>query len=83
MGQLSKAVKQEKEKEEPVKTDVNITGDEDMPMLISDDDDIGDKEGTEKKFTFKKPPLQKHHDDDDVSDKEGMEKKLTTKKLPS
>ena len=57
MEQPSKSVKQEKEKEEPVKTDVNIPGDEDMPMLISND--VSDKEVKKKKLTFKKPPLQK------------------------
>ena len=59
IGHLSKTVKQEQEKEEPVKTDINVPGDEDMPMLISNDDDVGDKEGTEKKFTTKKPPSWK------------------------
>ena len=59
MGHPSKTVKQEREKEETAKKDVNIPGDEDMPMLISDNDDISDKEGAEKKFTFKKPPSQK------------------------
>ena len=63
-------MKQEKEKEELAKTDVNVPGDEDMTMLISNDDYVGDKEGREKKFTFKKPPLQKCHNDDDISDKE-------------
>ena len=58
-GHPSRTVKQEKEKEEPAKTNVNIPGDEDKPMLISDDDDVSDKEGAEKKFTFKKPPLWK------------------------
>ena len=77
---LEKMVKQEKEKEEQAKPDVNVPGDEDMPLLISNDDDIGDKEGTEKKFTFKKPPLWKCHND--IGDKEGTEKKLTTKKPP-
>ena len=77
-----KAAKQEKEKEESAKTDVNIPGDENMPMLISDDDDISDKGGTEK-FTFKKPPLWKCHNDNDIGDEEGTEKKFTTKKPPS
>ena len=54
MGHPSKTVKQEKEKEELAKTDVNIPGDEDM--LISNDNDVGDKKGAEKKFTSKKPP---------------------------
>ena len=52
-------------------------------MLISDDNDVGDKEGTEKMFTFKKQPLQKCHNNDDVSGKEGTEKKFTTKKPSS
>ena len=81
MGHPSKTVKQEKE--ELAKTDVNVPGDEDMLMLISDDDNIGEKEGIEKKFTSKKPSLQKCHNDNDVSDKEGTEKKFTTKKPPS
>ena len=58
MGHPSKTVKQEKEKEELTKTD-NIPGDEDMPMLISNDDNVSDKEGAEKKFTTKKPPSWK------------------------
>ena len=78
-----KAAKQENKKEEPAKTDVNIPGDENMPMLISDDDDISDKGGTEKKFTFKKPPLWKCHNDNDIGDEEGTEKRFTTKKPPS
>ena len=58
MGHLPKTVKQEKERQEPAKTDVNIPGDEDMPMLIGDDDDISNKEGTEKEVTFKKHPCR-------------------------
>ena len=37
-GQTPREVKQEKEKEEPAKADTTMEGDEDMPMLITDDE---------------------------------------------
>ena len=42
-------------KQEMAKSDVNVPGDEDMPMH-----NTSDKEKAEKKFTFKKPPLWNH-----------------------
>ena len=51
-----KEVKQEKEKEEPAKVDTTMEGDEDMPMLISDDEQDSPGQGVKKKrFIGKKP----------------------------
>ena len=48
-GQTPKEVKQEKEKEEPAKVDTTMEGDEDMPMLISNDEQDSPGQGMKKK----------------------------------
>ena len=55
-GQTPKELKQEKEKEEPAKVNTTMEGGEDMPMLISNDEQDSPGQGMKKKrFIGKKP----------------------------